>query len=173
MVNATSGSVERKPAYGRIILSFSFLCLSVVLTVFFSSSLTNKPDVLAVIAAIFAILAAVLIVIISILGDPSMLLDQSWRHSYLSATETQRQIHRQTDIFIVYILLLVSIFVFMLCVDGTFIYRAMQVVSFFLTSLAFLASMTLPFSLRSIQRRRLDNAIAHLKAGRSAAKSES
>ena len=157
---------SRKIAYGRIIVIGLCLVSSPILTIFFSDRLTNKADVLALIAANFAILAGVFVAIISILGDPSMLLDQSWRHSYLSAEETQRKIHRQTDIFIIYIILLSALFVFLLCPEGSVQYRIAQIVCFFLTSLAFQASLTLPFSLRSIQRQRLNKAIAHLRAGK-------
>ncbi len=90
-----------------------------------------------------------------------MLLDHSWRHSYLSAEETQRKIHRQTDIFIVYALL-ISLFVFMLIDPTAKIYWYIQHLSFFLTALAFLASLSLPYTLRAIQRTRLERAIKQI-----------
>lgn len=158
-------SSERQLARGRIAWIACSLLASGVLTYFFRETLPNKPDVLGVIAAIFSILAGVLIAVISILGDPSMLLDQSWRHSYLSAQETQRKIHRQTDVFIIYVLLLVSLFAFMLCPTALPLYAWLQGVTFFLTVLAFLASLTLPFILRSIQRDRLDRVIKSMKGG--------
>ncbi|QRI63627.1 hypothetical protein JQ506_22985 [Shinella sp. PSBB067] len=137
--------------------------LSAAVTVFFGDRLTNGADVLSFIATIFSILAGVLIAVISILGDPSMLLDQSWRHSYLSATETQRKIHRQTDVFIVYVVLLISLFVFMLADPKATSFWYIQHATFFLTVLAFIASLTLPYSLRSIQKTRLDKAIEQIR----------
>jgi hypothetical protein len=130
-----------------------------VATYYFGGRLKNDTDVLSFIATIFSILAGVLIAIVSILGDPSMILDQSWRHSYLSAKETQRKIHRQTDIFVVYICLLVSLFVFMLIDPAGDAFWYFQRISFFLTALAFLASLSLPFTLRAIQKDRLNRAI--------------
>jgi uncharacterized membrane protein YvlD (DUF360 family) len=163
MNDLTKRAGERRIAHGRIAWIVCSLAASGVLTYFFRETLTNKPEVLGVVAAIFSILAAVLIAVISILGDPSMLLDQSWRHSYLSAQETQRKIHRQTDVFIIYVLLLVSLFAFMICPNTLSLYAWLQGVSFFLTVLAFLASLTLPFILRSIQRDRLDRVIKSMK----------
>lgn len=157
---------HREVATGRILWIAVSLIASGVATYFFSHLMTNRPDLLGVIAAIFSILAGVLIAVISILGDPSMLLDQSWRHSYLSASETQRKIHRQTDVFIIYVVLLVSLFAFMLCPMSAVVYRPLQAATFFLTALAFFASLSLPFTLRAIQKTRLDRAIGHLKASR-------
>ena len=153
----------RETDWGRVIGTAAAVLVAAGATVFFGSGLSNEPDVLSFIATIFSILAGVLIAVISILGDPSMLLDQSWRHSYLSATETQRKIHRQTDIFIVYVVLLISLFVFMLIDPASRAYWYMQRVTFFLTVLAFIASLSLPFSLRAIQKTRLDKAIEQIR----------
>lgn len=139
------------------------MIISAAATLLFGDRLTNGADVLSFIATIFSILAGVLIAVISILGDPSMLLDQSWRHSYLSATETQRKIHRQTDIFIVYVVLLISLFVFMLADPKASSFWYIQHMTFFLTVLAFIASLTLPYSLRAIQKTRLEKAIEQIK----------
>lgn len=157
---------DRNLARGRIVWAALSVLASGVATYFFGDMLSNDPDVLGVIAAIFSILAGVLIAVVSILGDPSMLLDQSWRHSYLSAEETQRKIHRQTDVFLIYVVLLITLFAFMLCVESSDVYRPLQLATFFLTTLAFFASLSLPFTLRAIQKTRLDRAIAHLKNGK-------
>jgi len=153
----------RETDWGRVRGTAAAVIVSSAATAFFGSGLSNEPDVLSFIATIFSILAGVLIAVISILGDPSMLLDQSWRHSYLSATETQRKIHRQTDIFIVYVVLLISLFAFMLVDPTSRLYPYMQHATFFLTVLAFIASLTLPFSLRAIQKTRLDKAIDQIR----------
>ena len=158
----------RPIAYGRLFWGAAAVLGSVVLTYFFGGALSNDPNILGVIASIFSILAGVLIAVISILGDPSMLLDQSWRHSYLSAEETQRKIHRQTDVFMIYVLLLISLFAFMLCSGNASYFWWLQRITFFLTALAFFASLSLPFTLRSIQRKRLDRAIQQIRSSKQA-----
>ncbi len=154
-------------AWRRIIGTVMAVAIASIVTYFFGSLLKNEADVLSFIASIFSILAGVLIAVISILGDPSMLLDHSWRHSYLSAAETQRKIHRQTDIFIVYVSLLISLFVFMLVDPAGDLYWYIQHLSFFLTTLAFMASLSLPYTLRAIQKTRLDRAVSQIPAKQS------
>lgn len=156
---------ERKWATGRIVWTVIGVALSAAATYFFSHLMSNEADKLGVIAAIFSILAGVLIAVISILADPGMLLDQSWRHSYLSAGEAQRKILRQTDIFIIYAVQLASIFSFMLCPEDAAAYRYLQIGTFFLTALAFCASLSLPYTLKANQESRLKRAIGHLTAG--------
>lgn len=159
-----------KPAKPKRKFSFrraGFISIAVVssfiLTYLFSDHLSNKPDVLGIVATIFSIFAGVLIAVISILGDPSMLLDHSWRHSYLSAQETQRNLHRQTDIFILYVILLVAVFVFMICDQEGRVFVYVQRCVFFLISLAFFGSLSLPFTLKEIQRARLDRVINQMR----------
>jgi len=163
-VDMTEKPGQRDIAWGRIAGTVSAVVIASVATYLFGNLLTNKADVLSFIASIFSILAGVLIAVISILGDPSMLLDHSWRHSYLSAAETQRKIHRQTDIFIVYVSLLISLFIFMLVDPAGDFYWYIQHLSFFLTVLAFVASLSLPYTLRGIQKTRLDRAIKQIPA---------
>jgi hypothetical protein len=158
---------RREIAWRRVISAAAAVLISFAATYFFGGSLPNDVDVLSFIASIFSILAGVLIAVISILGDPSMLLDNSWRHSYLSAVETQRKIHRQTDIFIVYVSLLLSLFVFMLVGKETTLYWYVQHVTFFMTVLAFIASLSLPYTLRAIQKTRLDRAVKQIPTKRS------
>jgi hypothetical protein len=158
---------KRSIAWLRIAGVILAVGLSFGFTYFFGATLTNKPDVLSFIASIFSILAGVLIAVISILGDPSMLLDQSWRHSYLSAGETQRKIHRQTDIFVVYVSLLMTLFVFLLTDPEAKIFWYVQHLAFFLTTLAFFASLSLPYTLRAIQKNRLNKAISQINAKQS------
>lgn len=154
---------KRKIAWLRAAIFITALIISVTITLLFGDKLKNNVDVLSFIATIFSILAAVLIAVISILGDPSMVLDSSWRHGYLSAAETQRKIHRQTDIFILYIILLMSLFIFMLIDPTSSSFWLVQHITFFLTVLAFILSLTLPYSLISIQKARLKKAIDQIK----------
>ncbi len=94
-----------------------------------------------------------------------MLMDKSWRHSYLSASETQRKLHRQTDIFNLYIVLLAALFAFALIPAGSTYFSWVQAIVFFLTLMGFFASFSLPFTLKAIQKQRLDKAIADRQAG--------
>lgn len=154
--------LTRRPvAWVRIGYAAGSLLASAVLTHFFAGLLHNTSEMITVIAAVFSILAGVLIAVVSILGDPGMLMDQSWRHTYLSSREIQRKLHRKIDIFVLYIVILAALFAFAM-VDKTSspdAYAILQSLVFFLCVLGFLASISLPFSLVKIQRDRLEAAI--------------
>lgn len=150
---------KRRIAWGRISLSLLFFATSGIVTWLFRERLDNTSDTIGLIATVFSILAAVLLTIISILGDPSMLIDQSWRASYLKAKEVQRRIHRKTDLFVLYIVLLISALVFYLVPKCTTTFEVLQATTFFLTSLSFLFSLILPYDLANIQKERMQRAV--------------
>jgi hypothetical protein len=159
-------TASRRIAWGRIVYAFVSVIISGFLTYKFSAYLNNTAEIITVIAAIFSILAGVLIAVVSILGDPSMLMDQSWRHTYLSAKEIQRKLQRNIDIFALYIAILVTLFVFAMLEDRTTgFFRIVQAVQFFLTTVGFFASLSLPIALVKIQRDRLDAAIKSAQRG--------
>lgn len=154
---------EREVAWWRISYFIFAVGLSLILSVAFGDRLPNDPDTLGMIASIFAILSGVLIAVISILGDPSMLMDQSWRNSYVRANEVQRKLHRNTNVFVVYIILLAVLFSYMLSRPNDEWYWLAQRLAFFLTSVSFFVSLALPYSLIAIQRQRLAAAIEAMK----------
>ncbi len=150
---------QRSIAWGRLAYTVSSVIGASVLTYYFGCELQNTSEIITVIGSVFSILAGVLIAIVSILGDPSMLMDQSWRHSYLASREIQRKLHRKVDIFVLYILILAALFVFAMLTKASPLYVYVQHATFFLTVLGFFASASLPFSLVKIQKDRLDAAI--------------
>lgn len=154
---------NRKIAWGRINFSIIAIGVSLVATVAFGERLNNDPDTIGIIATVFSILSGVLIAVISILGDPSMIMDQSWRHSYLKSQEIQRKLHRNTDIFLLYIVLLATSLAFVLVDAADPLFVWLQRACFFLIVLAFVASLSLPFSLKKIQSQRLAEAIEAMK----------
>lgn len=155
---------RRKFAVGRIFFTATATLVAIVATYFFRDLLNNSSDTIGLIATIFSILAGVLITIISVLGDPSMLIDPSWRQNYLAAQETQRRLHRKTDVFILYVLLLASALVFHLVPDEkSEAYAPFQAATFFLTCMSFLFSLQLPYDLMGIQKERMRRAVQQKK----------
>src|SRR4051794_6258078 len=96
----------RNVAWGRINFAIVAMAVAMITTIAFGGRLENDTGTIGIIATVFSILSGVLIAVISILGDPSMIMDQSWRHSYVKASEVQRKLHRNTDIFLLYVVLL-------------------------------------------------------------------
>lgn len=151
---------EKRPiAWGRLSWFVAGVAASSALSWQFAQSLPNSPDVLSMIATVFSILAAALIAIISILGDPSMLQDQSWRHNTVSSQETQRKLHRQTNLFIGYLLILCLLLGFMLTDKDSVWFVWVQRATFFSVGVGFWQSLSLPATLKAIQRKRLEDAI--------------
>lgn len=146
-------------AWTRINFTIGSGAVALIATAAFGDRLTNDAGVLGIIATIFSILSGVLIAVISILGDPSMIMDQSWRHSYVKASEVQRKLHRNTDIFVLYVTLLGCLLIFALMKVDDPLYWFVQRASFFLTVLGFFASLALPYALTAIQKQRLEAAV--------------
>lgn len=153
----------RKFAWTRINFGIFSVAVSLIATIAFGDRLANDSGTIGVIATIFSILSGVLIAVISILGDPSMIMDQSWRQSYLKSGEIQRKLHRNTDVFVLYVVLLAACFSFSLLKSEDWLFFWNQRICFFLTILAFLASLSLPYSLKAIQSQRLAEAIEAMK----------
>jgi hypothetical protein len=158
-----SAATKRDIAYGRIFWTGAGIILSGIASWWFAGRLDNAPDILVIIATVFSILAAALIAIISILGDPSMLIDPSWRKNTLKAQETQRKLHRKTDIFVLYVITLGLLLAFALTKRGEWAFPWLQFATFFFSALGFWESLTLPHSLKEIQRKRLQDAIDAMK----------
>ncbi|MEO9337275.1 hypothetical protein ABFT80_07555 [Mesorhizobium sp. SB112] len=155
--------LKRKISYGRILYAIFGIIISAFLGYYFSDRLENKADALSYIATVFSILAGVIIAIISILGEPTMILESSWRKDFIAARETQRKLHRHTDIFILYVILLAFLFVFSLSQQNDKYYKYIQFVCFFLTCFSFWISLSLPSSLKEIQKKRMEDAISAKK----------
>lgn len=112
---------------------------------------------------IFSILAGVLVAVISIIGDPTMLLPGNWRVGYEHATDMQVKIGNFSHLFSVYILSLILVLI-------TMVFEANNVELFFLHELlagfsvfGLLLSIPLPYSLMAIQKERMDVEIKERK----------
>lgn len=121
----------------------------------------TSEDVASHIGVIFSILAASLFAVISIVGDPSMLLSGNRRVAWASAKGLQRRIQRYNFLFVLYILTLGLLVIAELietaqCQDLYFIYHILS----FMTSLCFLCSLTIGYGLSKLQRDRMENEVA-------------
>lgn len=115
----------------------------------------------------FSILAASLFAVVSIVGDPSMLLSNSWKGAWTKAKLIQVRLLKLIYLFVVYLVVL-----FLLVV--TEIVEHLQLVHWyfihdvfaFLVSFAFLLSLRLPFEIKEIQIERMENEIAARKSSK-------
>lgn len=136
------------------------LTLSCVLGWAFGGMLRGSEAVLSSIIDVFAILAGVLVAVISIIGDPSMLLPGNWRVGFEHAKDIQDRIARFAHLFTVY---LVAIFLAVAAqfLDAAEIPGGGWVFSLLLGVAVFgvCLSLPLPYSLMSIQKERMSDEI--------------
>lgn len=132
--------------------------------------LNNSEAVLSGIIDVFAILAAVLVAVISIIGDPSMLMPGNWRVGHEHAKDIQKRISRFSHLFTVYIAILLLVIIAQI-VDKADIEPMYYVFNALagLTVFGFLLSVPLPYSLMSIQRERMDEEIKRRQGDRTKA----
>lgn len=149
---------------------------SVTLSVLFQPLLTNNA--LDVLVNIYSILAGFLIGVIALIGDPSSLPSGSWRIAEISTQNTFRKLRNTKNLLYVYLLTLFAIFAYKLvAVPETLeiikgIPLGVKLIPYlsglkdivergilFLSFVAFSYSFTLPNSLFSIQKKRVEKEI--------------
>jgi uncharacterized protein YjeT (DUF2065 family) len=138
--------------------------ISVVVAYNWGCYLQLSDDALNGIIGLFSILAGVLVAVISIVGDPSMLLPGNWRVGFEHAKDIQDKIARFSYLFSLYIfivfLVIISQIVKVVNIEQKdIIFNILTFVSMF----GFLLSLPLPFSLMSIQKERMNEEIKRRK----------
>lgn len=123
---------------------------------------SEKPS--EYIGVTFSILAATLFAVISIVGDPSMILAGSWKTAWNSAKEIQIRLVRLKYLFLLYLVVLTLLI-------ATEIVKFMKFVEFYwvydvfgwMTVFSLIASYWLPFEIVQIQTQRLNDEITARK----------
>jgi len=152
----------RNIAVGRLAFLGFTVVLSAIAGWFLGEPLRLSEKPSEYIGVTFSILAASLFAVVSIVGDPSMLLPGNWRQGWESAKEIQRQLQRLNLLFLWYLftlgLLVASeIIEYEQCTSLYFVHNAFA----FATTFGFIVSFALPFELQGIQRQRLEQEVEH------------
>ncbi|XUY27608.1 hypothetical protein RMR21_004405 [Agrobacterium sp. rho-8.1] len=134
---------------------FAFI-VSIAAAYFGGNLLKDSDNAMNALINVFAILAGVLVAVISIVGDPSMLLPGNWRVAYVHAEVMQNKIANFSHLFFVYIVSLLLLVVAMIVKDAKltnvdFIYHLMT----FFSAFGILLSAPLPYSLMALQKERM------------------
>jgi len=120
--------------------------------------LSEKPS--EYIGVVFSILAASLFAVVSIIGDPSMIVSGNSRHAWENGKVLQKEMQKFNILIIWYLLTLGFLVVSEVAEHSKYanFYWTTSALVFFATS-GFLFSLFVPFDFAQIQRRRLQQEI--------------
>lgn len=112
------------------------------------------------IVGVFSILAASLFAVISIVGDPSMLLSGNRRVAWRSARSLQRRLQTYNHLFTAYLITLglIVIAAFLKDAKSTHAPTAYSFVGV-MVLFCFICSLSVPYSLAKLQRDRMESEI--------------
>jgi hypothetical protein len=126
----------------------------------FPLALRQSMTALEAIISIFSILAGVLVAVISIIGDPSMLLTGNWRLGFEHAKDIQKRISNYATLIAIYVVSLIGVLVLIIILDSKTIgYDFLFTVVLWIVSFGLLLSIPLPYSLMAIQKERMTEEI--------------
>lgn len=152
----TNGAISK----GRIAFFAGAALISFAAAFFFGAAWRDAEKPAEYTGVVFSVLAASLFAVVSILGDPSMILPGSSRRAWVSARELQKELQRFNLLFVWYLLTLGLLVISELIESAKMehFYWVGNVLVFF-TSFGFLVSLGLPREFARIQRRRLQQEI--------------
>lgn len=157
-----------KIAVSRLLFLGLAFCAALLAGYYLGDTLRTSAKPSEFIGLTFSILAASLFAVVSIVGDPSMLLPGSWRLAWEGAKSIQARLQRLNLLFVWYLLtlglLVASEIVKHQKWDSLDIVHS--VLAFFAV-FGFITSLALPFELQSIQRQRLEQEIHYRRHYRS------
>lgn len=123
---------------------------------FFPLALRQSMTALEAIISIFSILAGVLVAVISIIGDPSMLLTGNWRLGFEHAKDIQKRISNYATLIAIYVVSLIGVLVLIIILDSKVTgYDFLFTAILWIVSFGLLLSIPLPYSLMAIQKERM------------------
>jgi hypothetical protein len=142
-----------------IYMALSVIC-SAVAAYYSQPAVKDNPDLILIIITVLTVFAGFLIAIISIIGDPIMIPEGSWRISELGRDRMDDRLFWHIVLFCLYLLTIGLLFVGVVLektLPSTSLWRLwIERGYLFLGITSFLVTFLLPASLREIQRARYD-----------------
>jgi hypothetical protein len=143
---------------------YILFCLGVALLISYNYGMLLKmsPDAMSALIGVFSIMAGVLVAVISIVGDPSMLLPGNWRVGHEHAKDMQVKIGNYSNLFLIYIISLILLVACYIIKDNKLIsFDIVFAITTFFSLFGLMLSIPLPFGLMSIQKERMDEEIKY------------
>jgi hypothetical protein len=121
----------------------------------------HNSDLVVVLTTVFAVFAGFLIAIITILGDPSLIPDGSWRIAEARRDNIERRLIWHSWLFVLYLLTIGLLFTGLLlekAVSADWLHwrEWIERAYLFFGVFSFLLSFALPWALMKLQRARVD-----------------
>ncbi len=124
-----------------------------------------NSDAVLIVITVFTVFAGFLVAIIAVLGDPAMLPEGSWRAAEIRREAVDRRLIWHSWLFTTYLITIALLFVGVvlakaqLSEDRLWIKEWIERGYLFIGITSFLLSLALPWTLRTIQRGRVDTEI--------------
>ena len=125
-----------------------------------------NSDAVLIVITVFTVFAGFLVAIIAILGDPAMLPEGSWRAAEIRRDTVERRLIWHSWLFTAYLITIALLFIGVvlakaqLTEDHLWIKDWIERAYLFIGITSFLLSLALPWTLRTIQRGRVDAEIS-------------
>ena len=154
----------------RLGISFFAIIIGGVAATWGQPLLNGNPEAKGVIVNTFSVLAGFLIAIMTLLGEPRMQTDRTWRADQLRRDTIFPKLVRKAWLFVLYLIIILLIFIASLITkklpqDHSVIYW-LEWICLFLSVFAFFWSLLLPHYLLRLQMSRYDELINKKKEGR-------
>lgn len=126
---------------------------------YYAQPYVHDSDIVLIIVTVFTVFAGFLIAIITILGDPSMIPEGSWRVVELRRVNIEKRLHTHVSLFMLYLITIGLLFVGVVlhkAVCDEYKIKAIESLYLFFGVFSFLLSFGLPISLMKLQKARVD-----------------
>jgi hypothetical protein len=128
----------------------------------------HNADLVLVIVTVFTVFAGFLIAVITILGDPTMIPEGSWRLAEARRDNIERRLRTHVWLFVLYLLTIGLLFSGVLIQSALDEHHSVRIwierLYLFFGVFSFLLSFALPISLMTLQRARVDAEIERRRA---------
>lgn len=152
----------------RIIFLIFCALLAVAAACFGQPFVGNNADLVVVIVTVFTVFAGFLIAVITVLGDPALIPDGSWRIAEARRKNIERRLQVNVWLFIVYLITIGLLFAGVLVQKAFNEHAVIRIwierLYLFFGVFSFLLSFALPISLMKLQRARVDAEIERRRA---------
>lgn len=146
----------------KIFIVIMIIIISSLLSFFGKTFISGNQEAISLLINFYSILTGVLVAIITIIGDPSEILNsKNWREAFYKVKEPSSQLIKTCCLFYCYLITLLLIFISIIIPQDNYIYvkSVIEYCYVFFASLAMIWSFNLPIMLVQYQKSKLDNAI--------------